>query len=181
MKPRTRFEWVVVWVLALLLGGSWLVYSQEPATAPTYVTLTEAPVVGQLAPDFTLTALDGRSLHLADERGQRPLVLNFWATWCVPCRLEMPYFQEASQKYGNQIEIIGINAAESAPTASQFVAEVGVTYPILLDSDNAVGDTYHAQNLPTTLFINADGTVAKVIIGTISQGVLEAEIEAILP
>ncbi|MCB8944380.1 MAG: TlpA family protein disulfide reductase [Ardenticatenaceae bacterium] len=141
--------------------------------------LTEAPMVGQLAPDFTLTTAVSQSHTLSNYIGQ-PIVLNFWATWCGPCRIEMPYFQEASEKYNGRVTFLGINDGETPTLVTDFAAEYGVTYPLLLDNGRSVNILYNIRSLPTTLFINANGTVDEIIIGTINQGVLEDRLEKLL-
>ena len=182
---KTRFEWTILLVVAALLGGAWIVFSQEPATASRGpITLTEAPVVGHLAPDFTAETAVGESVNLHqifnEEASGQPVVLNFWASWCAPCRVEMPHFQNASRKYNGRATILGINQGESAQIVTNFGNEFGITYPLLVDDENEVNYLYTVNSLPTTIFIGADGVVKEVLIGTISQAVLEERIESLI-
>jgi thiol-disulfide isomerase/thioredoxin len=182
---RTRFEWTIWMVIVTLLGGAWIFISREPVTQSQGITLTEAPIVGHLAPDFTLTNPIGQSYTLTDyvdrsgPQGQ-PVVLNFWASWCGPCRIEMPHFQESSLKYNGRVAIIGVNQGESARTVTDFRTSLDIDYPLLVDDDNRVNQLYNVTSLPTTVFVDKDGVVREVVIGTISQAVLEDRIERLL-
>lgn len=178
---RERLEWIALIVLVAVLGGGWIVLSRESGAAgPT--PLTTAPYVGQLAPDFTLTATDGRTITLSDYTtgGGTPVILNFWATWCPPCRVEMPYFQSAHTLYAEEVVILGLNQAESAATIASYAGERGLTYPLLVDADMRVNNLYGVLNLPTTIFIDRNGVVREVLIGTISQGVLDDRIDNLI-
>lgn len=177
---RTQYEWAVLLVLAVILGGGWIFLSKEEPAAPSAaVTLTEAPIVGHLAPDFTLETPLGETVQLSDLRGQ-PVVLNFWASWCGPCRFEMPDLQRASMKFNGRSAIIGINQGENNRIITDFGNEFAITYPLLNDQDQTVNNTYLVNSLPTTIFIDADGIVREVQIGIITEAVLEDRIEALL-
>ena len=178
---RKRLEWIALIGLVAILSGGWIVLSRESgATGPT--PLTTAPYVGQLAPDFTLTATDGRTITLSDYTTNRgtPVILNFWATWCPPCRVEMPYFESAHNLYDEEVAILGLNQAESAATIAAYAGERGLTYPLLVDADMKVNNLYGVLNLPTTIFIDRNGVVREVLIGTMSQGVLDDRIEQLI-
>ena len=183
---KTRFEWTVVLLLAALLGTSWILVSREPVTqASGPITLTEAPIVGHLAPDFTLQTAVGQTVTLSeivDSSGAagQPVVLNFWASWCAPCRVEMPNLQQASVTYNGRTTFIGINQGENVPTITEFGSEYGVTYPLLVDEDNRVNRLYEVTSLPTTIFIDKDGVVREVIIGILSEAVLQSRVESLL-
>lgn len=179
---RERLEWLLIIGLAALMGSGWIYISRDatPNTGPTPVTT--APYVGNLAPDFTLATLDGQDVTLSDFRAGdgQPVVLNFWATWCPPCRVEMPYFDRVSAKYDGRVGILGINQAESAETILDYATNNGLTYPLLVDRDMKINNLYGVLNLPTTVFIDQNGVVREVLVGTISQAVLEDRIEQLL-
>jgi peroxiredoxin len=128
---------------------------------------------GQLAPDFAVQFADGRESRLSDWQGQ-PVVLNFWATWCAPCRDEMPEFVEV---YGERQEeglmIVGINAQESADQAAKFMAEYGITFPVALDSRGDVQQIYNVRGLPTTVFIDRAGRIVQRWPGRLDRRGLE--------
>jgi len=163
-----------------LLGLGWIVYSQEPGAAlDGGDELTEAPVAGYLAPQFVLNSTVGDKVSLSDYRGQ-PVVLNFWATWCPPCRAEMPEFQEASVKYNGQAVVLGIDQGEPPSIVSDFGNSLGISYPLLIDQDNSVNRSYGISALPTTVFIDSQGVVREVFTGIVSKAVLEDRIERLI-
>jgi peroxiredoxin len=158
----------------------WIAYSQEETASQSGgEALTEAPIVGYLAPGFTLTSTLGEQVSLADYRGQ-PVVLNFWATWCPPCRAEMPEFQSASVKYNGQATILGVDQGEPASIVADFGSALGITYPLLVDQDNAVNREYDVAALPTTIFVDGQGIVREVVSGIVSKAVLEDRIERLI-
>jgi cytochrome c biogenesis protein CcmG, thiol:disulfide interchange protein DsbE len=177
---RTRFRWSILLLALAVMGGSWIVLSQESTAAYGDVEgLIEAPAAGYLAPDFTLTTTLGQELTLSDLRGQ-PVVLNFWATWCPPCRAEMPEFQQASAKYNGQAVILGIDQGEPLSVVADFGNALGITYPLLLDLDNRVSRLYNVNALPKTLFLDANGVVRELYTGMVNRAVLEDRIERLL-
>ena len=177
----TRFTWSLLFISALVLGSAWIVSSRETvAESRGAAGETEAPVVGHLAPDFSLTTVSGEEVTLSEFRGRQPVVLNFWATWCPPCRAEIPFFQAASRKYNGQVVVLGVDDGEPRATVAPFVTEMGMTYPVPLDDKSVVSRRYRVNSLPSTYFIDRDGVVQKVHIGIINQAVLEAQIEALL-
>ncbi len=183
---KTRFEWTIVTLLAALLGTAWIVISREPvSSAGGPITLTEAPIVGHLAPGFNLQTAVGQTVSLSEivdttgTRG-RPVVLNFWASWCAPCRVEMPSLQQASVKYNGRVQFIGINQGEDWPTITEFGSEYNVTYPLLIDPENRINRLYEVNSLPTTVIIDQKGVVREVIVGILSEAVLQDRVEALL-
>lgn len=177
---KSRFAWTVLLVALALLGVAWIDYSQEPVQPAIDTTgLQAAPIAGYLAPEFTLNSTLGEEVALSDFRG-RPVVLNFWASWCPPCRAEVPHFQNSSVKYGDQAVILGIDQGEPLGVVADFGAGLGVTYPLLLDGDNAVNREYRVTALPQTVFVDRDGIVREVFTGVVNQAVLEDRIERLL-
>ena len=117
-------------------------------------------VAGKPAPDFTLESLEGKNIRLSGYKGQAVL-LNFWATWCGPCKIEMPWFVELQKEYGPQgLQIVGVAMDDaSKEDIAKFVKEMGVNYPILIGKED-VGNQYGGVNvLPTTFFIDRDGKI----------------------
>lgn len=183
---KTRFEWTLLTLLAAMLGTAWIIMSREPVSqASGSFTLVEAPIVGQLAPDFSLQTAVGQTVALSeiiDPSGAngRPVVLNFWASWCAPCRVEMPSLQQASIQYNGRVAFVGINQGEDWPTITDFGNEYNVTYPLLIDPDNRVNRLYEVTYLPTTVIIDQTGVVREVIVGILSEAVLQRRVEALL-
>jgi peroxiredoxin len=141
----------------------------QPAQSPTPAA----------APAFSLAALDGGSHSLADYRG-RTVVINFWATWCIPCRAEIPDLEhEARTQDPSSVVIVGIDWRETADPVRAFTTEIGVSYPILLDLDGAVYDRYGVDALPQTFIVDSAGRLAKSRTGIASRAQMEAEIRAV--
>lgn len=116
---------------------------------------------GELAPNFKLKTLEGDSVQLSDYHGKK-ILLNFWATWCGPCREEMPAMQEFYEEFGEDIEVLAVNVTSSEKTVDDvqdFINDFDFTYQILLDSDMSVSNQYKAVGLPTTYFIGTDGII----------------------
>ena len=124
---------------------------------------------GALAPDFLLGRLDGSELRLSDLRGQ-PIVLNFWATWCAPCRKEIPQFVVASERFREQgLVVVGVNLQEGKSIVRPYADDFGMDFPIAIDVDGEVGDAYRLLGLPVTYFIDRDGIVRSVFTGPFEE------------
>ncbi|MBI2912417.1 MAG: TlpA family protein disulfide reductase [Chloroflexi bacterium] len=124
-----------------------------------------SPKEGALAPDFLLERLDGGDLRLSDYRGQ-PLVVNFWATWCAPCRREIPQFVSAYDRFRDQgLVIIGVNLQESKSIVQNYADDFGMKFPIAIDRSGEVAKRYRLLGLPMTFFIDRQGVVRSVFAG----------------
>ncbi len=133
------------------------------------------------APDFTLESLDGKSVHLSDLRG-KAVLLNFWATWCGPCKIETPWLVELQNQYGSQgLQVIGVAMDDSGKDEiAKFAKDMGVNYPVLLGKE-AVGDEYGGvPALPESFFIGRDGKIVDKIIGLKGKGEIEDSIKKAL-
>jgi len=136
------------------------------------------PDIGKSAPEFTLKSVDGSAISLSDFRGKK-IILNFWATWCEPCKFEIPFFQEIySEQTGNNVVVIAVDVKENAATVQDYANSKSLTFPILLDTDAKVVQKYCLPGaLPITLFIDAEGTIKARKIGAFRS---QAEVESIL-
>ncbi len=178
---KNRWVWVAIIGVVILLGGAWIIFSQtlkaNAVTGAEAITLEPAPIAGHPAPDFELKTLEGEVLRLSDFRG-KPVIVNFWATWCGPCRAEFPDFQEASVDNADTLMIIGVNntAADQVGLVGDFITEMGATFPIVLDESGETVKTYRILGLPTTVFVDADGVVNEVFTGPISKAYIESKI-----
>jgi len=122
-------------------------------------TAAAATAVGSPAPDFTLRVLDGPNLRLQEQRGKVVLV-NFWATWCGPCRKEMPHLNRIADKYRSSgLVLLGINVDDDARNAADLAAKLGVKFPVLFDTDKKVSKLYDLNSMPSTLVIDRNGRV----------------------
>ena len=135
--------------------------------------LLTGPQIGQPAPDFTLTTLDGKRVSLAAFRG-KTLVLNEWATWCPPCREETPDLIAAAKKFSAKGDVVflGVDSTEAAPIVRAFVASKGLSYAQAIDGDKTFSKTYDVRAFPTTFVIGADGVLRARYVGNISPQVL---------
>jgi peroxiredoxin len=136
-----------------LLGGLAL------ATFMLGTTAQAAVKTSATAPDFTLRSLGGPNLRLAEQRGQVVLI-NFWATWCAPCRQEMPHLNALYQKYrGAGFVLLGVNVDDDAKAAAALASQLGLRFPVLLDTDKQVSRLYDMSSMPATLLVDRDGKV----------------------
>jgi cytochrome c biogenesis protein CcmG/thiol:disulfide interchange protein DsbE len=179
MQPTQR-RFIFIGILAL--GLVWMLLSADKSGSTT-AGLIPAPQAGFLAPDFTLETLDGDTITLSDLRG-RAVLLNFWATWCPPCRAEMPAFQQAYADYEDQgFVIVAVNAIQqdSLPAIEEFRGEYSLTFPIVLDADGSASRSYQVRSMPTSFFIDPDGIISEVVIGgPIAEALIRARIEELL-
>jgi peroxiredoxin len=184
---RAQFPWasalIVVGGLLIGLAAGLIVFYGVPhsttassaAPAPAQPGLTgvalpaPAPVVGAPAPDFTLTDLSGASVSLSGYKGQ-PVLLNFWATWCPPCKLEMPTLQQHYTDYKAQgLVVVGVEAGEPRSEVQAFATDQRLTFPILPDEKSTVTDMYRVSALPTTFVIDRQGMIVQQHMGMMTE------------
>ena len=171
---------VIVAVALIIFWGAYM--SRKSPGAPV-----SGPSVGSYAPDFELQSTDGRTVKLSDLKG-KAVVVNFWATWCAPCRHEMPWFEELHQQYkGQGLELIGIATDDYVDSkdavrdeVAKFAKDLGVTYTILRGKES-VADAYGgAQFLPTTFYIDRQGKIIANVTGIKGKSEIEEEIKKAL-
>jgi len=179
MQPIQRR---VLYAVILFAGLAWVFISADKTGTSTAGEIP-APREGFLAPDFTLETTEGVSITLSELRGQAVLI-NLWATWCPPCRAEMPAMQKLFEEYKDQgLLVLAINMTyQDTPTAvAPFVQENGLTFPILIEETGKVADKYELRSLPSSFFIDRNGIIQEVVIGgPMSEALLRTRIEAIL-
>ncbi|NKI33577.1 TlpA family protein disulfide reductase [Wenzhouxiangella sp. XN79A] len=178
MNRMIRFAAVAVIGLALGAGFAWLTRGQPPAPDPEGAP--DAARVGDPRPDFRHAALDGRYVEAADFDG-RPLLINFWATWCAPCVREMPLLDDFAEQEADRLAVIGI-AIDDPGAVAPFVEELGVDYPILVGTTDVMRTQRRFGNtaglLPYTVLVDADGTIAWQFLGEVKPEHLEREVRA---
>lgn len=165
----------VVFVLIIMGMSGWAVYdffsSSDSTSDETGIS------VGQVAPDFQLDTHEGESASLSDYRGQR-VIVNFWATWCPPCRAEIPDFQKL---YDNEdVEILAVNLTdteESIEGVGAFVEEYEMTFPVFMDENGEVAGTYDVNAYPTSYMIDSDGYIEYIAKGAMNYDLMAQELE----
>lgn len=140
------------------------------------VSLPESIAVGNPAPNFELSTLMGESMNLIEFRGKIVLI-NFWASWCEPCKVEMPFFEKIYQEPGSELEILAVNFDESPQIVSKFVDEFGLSFPILLDPGGEVQNLYRVRGYPTTFVIDETGVVQFHHIGLFNEDQLRVYLD----
>jgi cytochrome c biogenesis protein CcmG/thiol:disulfide interchange protein DsbE len=141
----------------------------------------EGVSVGSRAYDFALESLDGEAVSLSDLKGNVVLV-NFWATWCPPCQAEIPDFEEAyRERGGDGFVVLGVNVEEPPSEVLPFVADMGITYPVVLDREGRVSRAYRALGLPTSLLVDQDGVIRFRQEGIVSASELAWHLADLMP
>jgi len=172
----------LVFASLLLVGLFWIGLSADRNRSSTG-GLIPAPQKGFLAPEFNLSTLDGQSVKLSDLRGNIVLV-NFWATWCPPCRAEMPAVEKVYNSYKDQgFVVLAVNSTvqDTFTNVAPFAQQFGLSFPILLDRTGDVSHLYMLRSLPTSFFVDRDGIIREVVIGgPMSEALLRSRVEQLL-
>lgn len=140
---------------------------------------TPGPQVGMMAPDFEFKDAADKTVSLSDLQG-KPIVLNFWATWCGPCKTEMPIIQKLADDgmvAGGGLILLTVNCGDSAETVNNFMQEYGYSFPVLLDTTKNIMRTYNVRYIPTTFFIGTDGIISEIKMGAFTE---ESQLDRIL-
>ncbi|OHD76884.1 MAG: hypothetical protein A2V99_12575 [Spirochaetes bacterium RBG_16_67_19] len=164
MRPNIGFSLACLLLLPLLAAPA--AFAAGEVTAEEFKAMGLAALKeGTASIDFTLSDLSGKKVSLSSFKGKL-VFLNFWATWCPPCRAEMPSMERLYQKLkGQGLVVLGVDLQEDAKSVQKFVNEHKLTFPILLDSDGRVGTTYGARSIPTTYIIGRDGSALGGTVG----------------
>jgi len=183
-------------LLAVILGGLWYLDNRDSGGIDDAYGAVElpadrnptdqgpAPEIGRVGPDFVLEQPGGGTVRLSDLQG-RPVILNFWASWCEPCRAEMPELVAAYEEHGGQdLEVLAVNLQETDSRVLDFAEEFGLEFPLAIDRDGELRDTWRLggpfDGIPTTYFIDEIGIVRDSVFGPLSEEMLEERIALLL-
>jgi peroxiredoxin len=182
MIIKKSIQWNLFSLAILLLCVGLIWFSRVPEGSNISAVIV-APKEGFMAPDFTLPTLEGESITLSDLNGSA-ILINIWASWCPPCRAEMPAMQSIYEKYHDDgFIILAVNATnqDSLPSVNQFIQSNQLTFPVLLDTDGKVSTSYQLLSLPTSLFVDKNGIVQEVVIGgPMSEALLLDQVKSLL-
>lgn len=171
---RTPAFWLVggglmLILLALLLFNGKLARTDAPDGAGVK---SSPPKIGTALADFNLLSLAGNEkVSLSQYRGQ-PVMINFWGSWCPPCRQEMPLFQQVYARYGDQFVLIGINVQDEKTAALEYAEQTGITFPLVVDENAEVTAQFYVRGFPTSFFIDAEGVLQAMHVGVVSEAKL---------
>lgn len=200
VRPPARWQAILLLAAGVILGGAAIYIAltdrQTPPAPPTGLVIEDGiypvaslfdidntqaqPDPGHPAPDFTIHLPDGSTTRLSDYRG-RPVILNFWATWCPPCRLEMPDLVDVYEAHKDEgLVVLALDDAEAHDLVSAFVEEFGMTMPVVIDPQGDVMQAYKTNSLPSSFFIDRDGVVRVRWLGLLTPDVLEQNLQTIL-
>jgi cytochrome c biogenesis protein CcmG, thiol:disulfide interchange protein DsbE len=172
LVPR-RLLAIVLAAAAVGLVAAWGIpglASRAPAAAASQAA---APLEGAPAPDFSLSTVTGESMGIGDFRG-RPVLINFWATWCEPCRLEMPAIQERYERFAPEgLQVLAVDYDEPVDDVAAFGKELGLSFPLLLDPSAEVQNLYQVRGYPSSYFVDRQGIIRAIQIGVMTEGQLD--------
>ncbi len=173
------------WRVAVIIGILWglaFYFNQDPpiqSGSSSHKKVEEKPYVHFQAPDFTLTALDGKTYDLKQTKG-KPVMINFWASWCGPCNIEAPELSQLYSKYKGKFALYAVNATNTENSLDQvknFARKYKFQFPVLLDKGGKLSRRYQIKPLPTTFILNDKGQIVDKVIGYGGEGVLEAKLK----
>jgi cytochrome c biogenesis protein CcmG/thiol:disulfide interchange protein DsbE len=174
---------IVSVALLALLGSQLLVAAPDQGQASSSGNSDRSPLIGHPAPDFTLASLSTHSasaVHLASFKG-RPLMLNFWASWCDPCKREAPLLEATWQRVqGQGVVFLGIDFEDAKGDALNFLQTYGITYPNVIDAGGSVAISYGVSGVPETFFIDRHGVIVHKVIGELTEQTLQSNLQVLV-
>ncbi|MCK5313994.1 MAG: TlpA family protein disulfide reductase [Anaerolineales bacterium] len=182
MKHHSSKRWTAFTIIVLVFFAGWIWISKGPASSNLDAEVS-LPHQGFSAPDFSLETIHGETVTLSELQG-RPVIINLWASWCPPCRAEMPALQNVYEDYQDQgLVVLAVNATDqdNLDEAIEFAQEHWLTFPVLLDVTGMVSRMYKLQSLPTTFFVDDTGVIQEIVIGgPMAEALLRVRVEQLL-
>ncbi len=149
----------IFFTVLIIIAVCLSIYFYTAAEPATQVSSQTGITVGKTAPQFSLKDTDGNTVQINAAKTKQVFVINFWATWCPPCREEMPELEKFYKTYGDKVEFFGIDEQEPADKVNTFIHDNAYTYPILLDTSGEIGQLFKVRAIPTTVIIDKNGTI----------------------
>jgi len=181
MKQQTKLIFGIL-AFALVIAGAFFTYRHLGSNSIIDDHRPNPNAINEQAPDFTVIDEDGQVVRLSDLRGN-PVVLNFWASWCPPCRAEMPEFDQVWSELGGEMRFMMVNLTdgrrETTQIASDYIKGQGFAFPVYYDTQNEASAAYGVSTIPTTLFIDRDGNIVRRVLGQMNEATLRSNIELI--
>ncbi len=184
MQKRSVSIWAMI-ALVLFIPCVLTACAIQPKPKPAVSSslATSAPVrgirAGQLAPDFSLTSVRGTQISLSQYRGQ-PVIVTFFATWCTPCRLDMPGIENVYKRYWDQgLAIIAVDLGDDPRLVSRFGSDLDLTFPLMLDRDEGVGNMYQVSSIPRSFYIDPNGIIRRMIIGYVDESEIASTVDVL--
>jgi thiol-disulfide isomerase/thioredoxin len=173
-RLQTR-QLIVIFGSALAVAATVVLFAATSPGTEEGSTRTGSDASADAAPDIDMIDFDGEALKLSDLEGT-PVILNFWASWCPPCIAEMPDFERVNQAAADRVIFLGINFQDDPQQATKLATETGVTYRLVRDSEGLIFREFDGLGMPTTVFIDASGSIREVVTGQMSESQLRAKI-----
>ncbi len=182
-EPYSNRKWIigiaVLLSVSLAVAGGRALVGRNEGEQGSDQGIQVAPVVGALAPDFTLANLEGENISLSDFNGQ-PVLINLWATWCGPCRIEMPTIQSRFEEYRDEgFIVLAVNFDEQRTDVQAFRDEFGLTFQMILDPGAEVQKLYRTRSYPSSFFVDRNGVIQVQHIGVMTEGNLDGNLAQI--
>jgi thiol-disulfide isomerase/thioredoxin len=181
MKPSNKLN-ITVLLLVVCIAGFTAWHNREPKAEAVFGQQDESPMkvgpkAGLLAPSFTLQGTDGTT-YVVDGPREKAVIVNFWASWCDPCKLEAPELNAMATKYKDVLDIYGINVSSQdyKPNAERFIKKYGLVFPVMFDMKDEVYSKYNGAVFPTNVLIDKNGVISEIILGVLSPEELEEKI-----
>lgn len=158
MNPRKTLLLALAFIIFIGVSG-WITERARQLDPPSDIG-TDSDLIGQLAPDFTLKALDGREIKLSDYRGNKTVLVAFWASWCGPCRMEMPSLVSFYQQHRDSgVELLALSIDDDPADARKYAEQNRLPFPVLVDTDEQAASQYHVQGIPVLFVVDTSGKV----------------------